>query len=135
MPHTVRSSEMKILGKILRFGVSGAGTTALYIILVNLLVSLSILKPIVASVGAYIICIVASYFLQSRYTFQSSANTRIQIVKFCFVSLVGLAISTVVMTWAVAVKDLPYWLSALVVAGAISVGNFFALLGWVFVRR
>jgi len=120
--------------KILRFVIAGCSTTILYFLLANVFAAVTP-NPVLASTTAYVACVVASYLLQSRFTFRMPNDSRAQVAKFCAVSVVGLVVSVLVMKWAVDSQGLPYWVGALIVSGVIPVANFITFLVWVFVER
>jgi putative flippase GtrA len=128
-------STRDVIRKLLRFALSGAVATALYFVLATLAVRFGGIRPVTASCIAYVICIIVSYFLQSRLTFGVRNDTTHQIAKFISVSLVGMIIATLVMQVAVNIYGLPYWAGAAFVSGIIPIGNFIVFSIWVFVER
>lgn len=128
-------STRGVIRKLLRFALSGALATALYFVLATLAARFGGLGPVTASCVAYIICIIVSYFLQSRFTFSVRNDTPHQVAKFISVSLVGLLIASLVMQVAVNIYGLPYWAGAALVSGIVPVGNFIVFSIWVFVER
>jgi putative flippase GtrA len=124
-----------VFAKLLRFALAGAASTFLYFLLATLAVRQIGISPVAASCLAYLICIITSYLLQSRFTFRARNDSTKQIAKFVSVSVVGLAAATLVMQWAVNVQGLPYWIGAAFVSLVIPIINFITFSIWVFVDR
>lgn len=120
--------------RILRFGFAGILATILYFILVGAIVSGLGIDPVVASVYAYLISLVFSYLMQSRFTFRVREDTFGQRLRFVITSLCGLAISFGAMSFFVNVLELPYAAGAAAVCVLIPVTNYFVFQRWVFVR-
>lgn len=121
--------------RILRFGFAGILATILYFILVSAIVSGLGIDPVVASVYAYLIALVFSYVMQSRFTFRVREDTFGQGLRFVITSLCGLAISFWAMSFSVNVLELPYAAGAAAVCVLIPLTNYFVFQHWVFVRR
>jgi len=134
-PSTKAVPARGIFEKLFRFAVAGALSTALYFILATLAVSQFGISPVVSSCLAYLICIIVSYLLQSRFTFQARNASTKQIAKFVSVSVVGLAVATLVMQWAVNIQGLPYWIGAAFVSLVIPIANFVTFSIWVFIEN
>ncbi|QRM28276.1 GtrA family protein [Microvirga sp. VF16] len=134
-PSTKAVPAKGVFAKLIRFALAGAISTALYFLIATLAVRHIDVSPVTASCLAYVICIVVSYFLQSRFTFSIRNDTAVQIMKFLSVSFVGLLVAALVMHWAVHISGLPYWIGAAVVSGVIPIANFVVFLIWVFVER
>jgi putative flippase GtrA len=120
---------------VVRFGLTGVTTTLVYFFLTNAFVLLFRMAPVAASACAYLLSIVISYLLQSRFTFRVNSDSVDQVVRFVVTSLVGLAASWCVMAFAVGVLEWPYLSGALLVCVLIPAINFFVFRGWVFALR
>lgn len=121
--------------RILRFGFAGILATILYFILVGAIVSGLSADPVLASVYAYLISLVFSYLMQSRFTFRVREDTFGQRLRFVITSICGLAISFWAMSFFVNVLELPYAAGAAAVCVLIPLTNYFVFQHWVFVRR
>ena len=80
------------LVKFIRFCCVGACNTAIHIGLVLLQVEVFLLAPPTANVIAFLFANMASYLLNSTWTFQKKTSAKLYL-KFFLVSLIGLAIS------------------------------------------
>ncbi len=89
----VRSEGLRLL----RFALSGVAATALYAIFVVILLAYTSIRPDLVSAISYLLAVVFSYVLQSRFTFRSNEDSPRQIGTFLAVSLVGLSISYAMM--------------------------------------
>ncbi|MDI1264415.1 MAG: GtrA family protein [bacterium] len=119
----------------LRFGVSGVTTTLIYFFLTNALVLVFGISPVASSVSSYLVSVVISYLLQSRFAFRVKDDGFDQIVRFVVTSLAGLAVSWCVMAFAVGLMHWPYLWGAIGVCVVVPILNFFVLRGWVFAAR
>jgi putative flippase GtrA len=120
--------------RIVRFGFAGILATILYFILVNTIVMSFGTDPVAASVYAYLLSLVFSYLMQSRFTFGVREDTLGQGLRFVVTSLAGLALSFWAMSFSVKVLDLPYAVGAVAVCILIPVTNYFVFQHWVFAR-
>ena len=120
---------------VVRFGVSGVTTTLVYFFLANAFVLLLGMAPVVASVSAYLLSIVISYLLQSRFTFRVNSDSVDQVVRFVVTSLAGLAASWCGVAFTVVVLEWPYLIGTLLVCALVPAINFFVFRGWVFAMR
>ncbi|MET4450289.1 GtrA family protein [Bradyrhizobium sp. RT3b] len=120
------------VGLALRFGLTGVTTTLLYFVITNAFVLFFAVQPIVSSIGSYVISVVISYFMQSRFTFGLCDDSFDQVARFVLMSLAGLVVSWCVMALTVSLLQWPYLIGAVGVCVTIPVLNFFLMRGWVF---
>jgi putative flippase GtrA len=120
---------------VVRFGVTGVTTTLAYFVLINAFVLWSTMPPVLSSVCAYVISLVISYVMQSRFTFRVNADSVDQIARFIVMSLAGLVVSWCVMALTVDVLHWPYLTGAIATCVIIPILNFFVLRGWVFTAQ
>jgi putative flippase GtrA len=128
----LRAALPPSLHRVGRFGLSGLVATLIYLLLINVLVMAAGMAPTVASVCAYLLSLGMSYLLQSRFTFQVSADSVEQMTRFVVTSLAGLVIAWCVVAITVNVLAWPYFIGAAIVCIVIPVANFFIFRGWVF---
>lgn len=122
----------KRLKKLARFGVAGLGATVLYFILVTIFVAVFKMSTMWASICAYLLCIVYSYFVQSRYTFQVKSDSRQQVLRFVMLSVSGFFIAQFGMYFITGKLNLNYIFGAVFVCGIIPLSNFVLMTIWVF---
>ncbi len=123
------------LHRIVRFGIAGLGATVFYFVLTTALASGTGLQPASASIGAYLVALILSYLLQSRFAFRVSDDSAAQITRFIVTAIIGLAVSYGVMALATEVLDLHYIIGAIGVCILIPAINFVIFSRWVFARH
>ncbi|MEX0409336.1 GtrA family protein [Aquibium sp. LZ166] len=123
----------KRLHRLVRFGISGLLATGLYFVLVNVAVLTFGTDPAWASVYAYLLSLLFSYAMQSRFTFGVKGDSPSQVLRFGLTSVVGLSVSywIIVLNGAL---ELPFVVGALGVCILIPVCNFLVFKHWVFAR-
>ncbi len=120
-----------MLGYISRFSVVGVVATAVYFVVANVLISLTLLAPEGASVLAYIAGMIVSFLGQSRYTFKVETNTSVQLVRFCIVSALGMFISWGWLRATELLQVSAFW-GTVLVSISIPLISFVAMKLWVF---
>lgn len=83
---------MKSYKKINRFLITGILVTALHAVIAVILIHNMTLKPPLANGAAFILATIASYIINTRWSFSSKSSHHV-IFKFCAVSIIGLHIS------------------------------------------
>lgn len=121
--------------RLVRFGFAGILATILYFVLVSAIVTGFGTYPVEASVYAYLLSLVFSYLMQSRFTFRVRDDTFGQGLRFIVTSVAGLVISFWAMSFSVNILGLPYMAGAAAVCFLIPLTNYFVFQHWVFVRR
>lgn len=122
------------LHQLTRFGVAGILATLLYFVLTNGIVVFGGTDPVAASIYAYLLSLIFSYLMQSRFAFRVAGDRPGQVLGFVATSLAGLAISYWIMLLASDVLALPYVLGALAVCVLIPLTNYVLFKYWVFAR-
>ncbi len=105
--------------RVLRFLISGGVATLSYLAFVFLGYRLLPSNPVLASFLAYTCSIGVSFALQRYFTFRSNGAVAFELPRFVVSSLIGLALSTVIVAGALAFDLHPAWgfvLVAVVVA-------------------
>lgn len=121
-----------LLPRIVRFGAAGLIATLCYVVLANALVWCARLSPLFGSVAAYLISLVVSYLLQSRFTFGLRRDSVEQMTRFVVASVVGLCLCWVITYVATHVLGWPYFAGTLLICILIPVVNYSLFKGWVF---
>ncbi len=111
-------STVARLAQLMRFGLVGASCSVLYAGLAWSLTVLGGLPAIGASVFAYAICGVCSYFGQKLFTFRSAAPHAEALPRFLAVFLVGVSVAALAPMLLTDWMRLPP-LVAIVFAGAV----------------
>lgn len=113
-----------------RFGAVGIAATLTYLVIANSLIWAG-LVPTVASVVGYLAGMVASFLGQSRFTFQMKRTGHRHLVRYCFLSLVGLLISYMAV-WVAHAADAPPVLGTVATAILVPILSFVVMKLWVF---
>lgn len=146
MPLTARLSQqavrehdgMKLVPQIARFATVGVINTAVDLAVLNTLIAIShrgrsgLLYSLFKAIS-FLVAVLNSYWLNSRWAFRSTAagNTSMRVGRFISVSVLGLAINVGIASWVAGfagpVKGLASWwpsVAALAGAGCALAFNF-----------
>lgn len=124
--------DTTLLAYFLRFCTVGVAATVTYFLVANLLMFINITTTEISSVLAYMVGIVISYFGQSSYTFRVTDKNHGQFLRFSFLSLIGLCISYLSVSYAVNFYHVkPFW-GTIVTSVSIPILSFFVMKVWVF---
>lgn len=107
------------------FLVVGGASTLLQFLLLVLFHEIFAVPPVMASACAFALSAVANYWLNYHWTFASGAAHLTTAPKFVITALLGLTINTV--TFALALRLLPHYFLAQVVAVGVTVVVNFAI--------
>ncbi|MEQ8701331.1 MAG: GtrA family protein [Bauldia litoralis] len=118
--------------RVMRFGIAGLLSTAFYFVVANLIVLVSTMDPAWASLGAYLLAIVFSYTVQSRFTYRVKQDSAPQIIRFLLTSGLGLAVSYWVVWICTELFSFPFWVGPFSVCIIVPVMNYFIFSLWVF---
>ena len=118
--------------RIVRFGAAGLTATLCYFLLANAFASWVGMPPLSASVAAYLVSLVVSYLLQSRYTFGVKQDSVGQMGRFILTAVAGFALCWLITHVTVAVLSWPYLAATVLICVLIPVANYFVFKGWVF---
>ena len=111
--------------------VGVTSTLSTYIVLI-LLVEISKVDVIAASVVGYVVGIVVNYTLNYGFTFRSKRHHRILVPKFLFVMIVGLLLNTGIMFVGVNWVGIHYGLAQLAAIAVVLTWSYTANRLWVF---
>lgn len=131
--HDLDSGSTAVLFlRVVRFGAAGLMATLCYLVLSNALVWGGNLSPLSSSVVAYLISVVVSYLLQSRFTFGLRRDSVRQLTRFTVTSVIGLFLCWLITYLAADVFHWPYFAGSLLICILIPTVNYFLFQGWVF---
>ncbi len=92
-----------LLGQLIRFGIAGGLTTALYTAVYSPLASQKITSEQIANLIGYLVAMAAGYLIHSRWSFRGhGADMRQTTIRFFLVSLVSYALNTL---WVFVLTD------------------------------
>ncbi|GGB29870.1 hypothetical protein GCM10011380_19200 [Sphingomonas metalli] len=87
--------DNEVLGQLVRFGIAGGITTALYTIVYSPLAAHRITSEQVANLIGYLVAMASGYVIHSRWSFRGhGADARQTTIRFFLVSLVSYALNS-----------------------------------------
>lgn len=121
-----------LLGQIGRFfGVGIIAAIIQYSILIILVHFGMASSPTASSIG-YAVSAVFNYYLNYTYTFRSSQNHLIAIIRFCVVAGLGFILNYAAMVVAVEALSIHYLISQIMATGLVIVWSFSANRLWTY---
>jgi putative flippase GtrA len=120
--------------KFIRFGLSGALATATHVAVFVLLVEWAHMRPLFASVPAFLSALGVSYVLNYRWTFSATGPHRIMLPKFLLVSSSGLLLNLLITYLVVDIWQLWYGFALLAIILLVPVSTYLLSKFWVFQR-
>ena len=124
--------QTQLLGKFLRFVLAGLLATLLQYAVLVLAVEVFRLSPPIGSGIGGLLSAAANYYLNHRFTFQSTRPHRSAAYRFALISATGLAINVGLMQWLAVRQSIPYLLAQVVVSAIVLVWNFTGSTLWSF---
>jgi putative flippase GtrA len=125
------ASSNSAIGHLSRFMTAGVLATVVYFLTSNLIILSNRLAPERASVAAYLLAMIFSFFAQGRFTFRVSKTTWGQFLRFVRVSGIGLAMSYWAVQVAAETARSPFW-ATLAVSVVMPIISFVAMRFWIF---
>ena len=128
----MRHAANRMSTRFLRFLIVGSIATVIQYIVLVILVEITPIEAVTASAIGFFLGAVANYFLNYRFTFESSARHRVAMPKFALTAAAGLLINT--LTMAVLTRQLfVYYVFAQFIATLITLfWNFVVNSLWSF---
>ncbi|WP_243278166.1 GtrA family protein [Clostridium yunnanense] len=123
--------EMKEMLRFIRFGIVGVMNTLITIIAFWILGKFGI-NYILANTLSYLIGVVNSYFLNSKWVFKVNAKNSERSVKFVIINLIVLAINNCLLILFVSKFSLDKHVAQILVIGICMVLNYFLNKKWTF---
>ena len=119
---------------LIRFAISGGLATLTHITVFVLLVEWLLMRPLYASVPAFLAAVGVSYGMNYRWTFDAQGPHQVMLPRFVLVALAGLGLNMLI-TWLV-VDVGHYWYGYALAAIVVSVPlvTFSLSKWWVFDR-
>lgn len=112
-------------------GVGAVATATQYLILILLVTFAGLSPPIGSSIG-FALSALLNYYLNYRYTFQSTAAHHDAFPRFAAMALVGLVLNAVLMWLLTARPGIHYLAAQVITTGAVLVWNFWVSARWTF---
>jgi putative flippase GtrA len=125
------------LAALSRFSFVGLVATGVYLLVSNGIIAAGLMAPAWASLIAYLVGMIFSFFGQSQFAFRSGRITLGQVLRYCLLSAWGIGLSygcVYVLIHYTKVTELP---ATIITAGIIALFSFIVMNIWVFkpVRR
>jgi len=117
---------------MLRFAVSGGLATATHVLVFVTLVEAFALRPVLASVPAFMVALIVSYGMNYHWTFSVSGPHRIFLPRFVAVALLGLVLNSGITYAVVDVAHYWYGYALLLVVLLVPLVTFLLSNFWVF---
>lgn len=106
--------------------------TATQYVLLIVLTETGLMAAVPASNTGFAFSALINYWLNYHYTFSSTVNHRVALLKFTITALVGLSINFGLMSLLVTQFSFHYLLSQVMATGAVLVWNFLVNRAWTF---
>lgn len=126
--------QPEIITKFIKFGV--VGFSGLIVDFGTTFLCKEILKiqQYVSNAIGFMLAASSNYYLNRIWTFESAnPNVMIEYSEFILISLIGLAINTLIIWLLVSRLKMNFYLSKVFAVGVVTVWNFFANLAFTFV--
>nr|WP_296069851.1 GtrA family protein [uncultured Actinoplanes sp.] len=120
------------LGRLIRYGVSGAASAATHFGIGFLLAEGGGVRPVVASTTGFLASIVVSYVLQHAWVFRSATRHAVAGSRFLTVTGVAFALNATVLWLGTEVLSAPFVLVQSVALIAIPFVNYVMNSRWTF---
>lgn len=120
--------------EIIRFGVMGATSSGIYL---AMMIPLKWLVPAalwLVALIAYLLSMIANYFLQRRITFRSHRQHREAVSRFLVVQLVGLGLNSALLELLVTRQHGNFWIGQGLAILVVAVWSYGAQKFWVFMK-
>jgi len=115
-----------------RYAVVGVIGTALHFGTLYALVEGLGMEPVSASAMGFLVALVSSYVLNRHWTFEHRSPAQGAFLRYTAVSIVGLALNTLIMFVGTHLLDFPYMLVQLTVVFVVPAVNYLANHLWAF---
>ena len=117
---------------LIRFGIAGICATLTHIAVFVVLVELLALKPLWASVPAFLAALAVSYGMNYAWTFQATGPHQAMFPRFVLVALTGLGLNLVIVWLVVDLGGYWYGYALAAVIAFVPLITFLLSKWWVF---
>lgn len=123
----------KLFFQLFRFGMVGIAAAIVHFSCVTLFVELSLMKPLIANIFAYIIAFQVSYSGHRYWTFRGTVTQhRVAFPKLLLVSTLTFLANESLFYIFMSYFNLPYQIALLIVLTILPLGTFALSKFWVF---
>lgn len=121
---------MRVLGEIVRFGLTGGAATLMHLgVGLGLHYALGV-GAFAANFFAFGCALLVSYLGNSRFVFPGSSGGSGAFARFSAVAVLGLCLNQAIVFVGVGLWDRPYWQALAVVVSAVPAGMFMLVKFW-----
>ena len=117
---------------LIRFGLTGILATLTHSVVFICLIELFGIRPLYATVPAFLSALLVSYLLNYRWTFDASGPHQRMLPRYTLVSITGLGLNLLITYWVVDVLRGDYLWALLLVIVTVPVMTFLLSKLWVF---
>ena len=117
----------------MRFLVVGGLATLLHYAILVVLVSTSVLSPKIASMVGFLVSAGFNYSMNYYWSFRSNQSHRKAVVRFLWISMIGLGLNAALMGFGMEVVQLHYLAAQCLATAGVVVWSFMANRRWTFV--
>jgi putative flippase GtrA len=115
-----------------RFAVVGVIATLIHMGILMVFVEHFKINPVHASIVGFLVAVITSYFLNYRWTFQSSQAHIATLWRYVTVAIIGLTLNTVIMTLAINIFQWWYVSSQIAALSIVPLSNYLLNRYWTF---
>jgi len=134
-PTSVEEKLKRLLSEaitVVRFGLVGVAATFFHILVVSILLSKTLLTPLVANAFAFLVAFGISFAGHYVWTFQSPGNPGKALQRFLLISSSAFAVNSLILAAMLRSGWLSPFLAAILSATVIPAITFFAIRLWGF---
>ncbi|MCF3946429.1 GtrA family protein [Acidiphilium iwatense] len=124
------SEIRQLVSRVMKFGVTGITSTAIYVGLSYTMIKILALEVIVSSIVAFIIASVFSYLVNTLWSFSEKPSPA-NLMKFATVTILGSAISSAILKNAITM-GFGYWIGIIAILLIVPLMTFIAHHVWTY---
>jgi putative flippase GtrA len=117
---------------LIRFGISGLFATLTHAVIFVALIEFVQVRPLYATVPAFLSALAVSYLMNYRWTFSVSGPHKILLPKYFLVSIVGLLLNLMITWLLVDIWGAWYGFALLAIIITVPISTFLLSKFWVF---
>lgn len=126
------NDQIKLLKRLMRFGVTGGLTSIIYFSLIYVLIGLWSMNPTLASLVSFIPAIVYNYVSHKYWSFESDLSHKASLPRFAVVTISGMGINSGIIYLGTEMMGAPFLPVQAVAIAALLVWNYMMFSLWVF---
>lgn len=116
----------------IQYGIVGIMGTIIHTSILTICVELFSIRPLISTVIGFLFSLIASYILNSFWTFKSASMQKGSFLKYSITCLLGLLINMVIMYLVVDIANNSYLLAQFLAVVIVPIFNFTLSKYWVF---